>query len=554
MPRGINSLGKRKEPKTLVKKNSSVKQFILAIVVLEILNLFKMIKNRLYIFSFTILLLSPLSVTAAPATAMMNEVYEQLKTAIGDNQRTWPKLEIRPGASSVLAYNKRKNIIFVDEKALAVCQSFGAKQKDAFAFLLAHEMTHFYQEHHWQEAGFATSFLSNKHSFEAHVADEKEADLFGAFITHLAGYQSIKLVPSIFDKVYTAYNLTEQLQDYPSLPQRKATALEVCKKVKELILVFETANYLTALGEYTSAATAYEYVLQFVKYKELYNNIGANLVAAAALQPEYGELAFRYPIELDLEIPLRDGADATKEDLLKKAIEYLTIATQMDNQHYSTFINLACAYVLNNQVEQAEPLLKKLYTLVKKDYQAAEISILYGIISSKQKDNTHAEKLFVEATTLTENKSIQELANYNRRILAGEELSAPTSTIGNNTQTIDGIDLTYQNDFAFNEITIQDNFSYEEKQLGFFQTKSATLAHLTTSDKTIAILTTNKQATSKGIQAGSTYQQIKSAHPFTTPKVITHSKGYYLVLPQHKLLFNMNAQNQVSAWGVYETY
>lgn len=491
---------------------------------------------------------------AAPATAMMNEVYEELKTAIGDTERTWPQLEIRPGASSVLAYNKRKNIIYVDEKALAVCQSFGTKERDAFAFLLAHEMTHFYQEHHWQEAGFATSFLSNKHSFEEHVADEKEADLFGAFVTHLAGFQSIKIVPSIFDKIYTAYGLSEELQDYPSLPQRKETALEVCNKVKELIQVFETANYLTAIGEYTSAAAAHEYVLQFVKYKELYNNIGASLVAAAALQPAYGELAFHFPIELNLDIPLREGVDAAKSDLLKKAIEYLTIASKLDNQHYSTFINLACAYIINNQFDQAEVLLKQLYTLVKKNKQAAEISILYGIISAQQQDKTQAQKLFEEAKTLNDSKGIQQLADYNSQLLAGKTISIFPANLKNNNEQIDGIDLVYQNDFPFQEIFIQDNFSYEEKKLSYYLTQNAVLTHLETVDKTMAILRTTNLRASTGIGTGSSYQQIKKAYPSTSTKVVNHSKGYYLVLPNRKLLFNMNAQNQVSEWGVYEVY
>ena len=472
---------------------------------------------------YLIILCSLQTATAAPATAMMNEVYEQLKIAIGDTERTWPQLEIRPGASSVLAYNKRKNIIYVDEKALAVCQSFGSNEKDAFAFLLAHEMTHFYQEHHWQEAGFATSFLTNKHNFEEHVADEKEADLFGAFVTHLAGYQSIKIVPTIFDKVYAAYGLTEQLQDYPSLPQRKETAFEVCSKVKELIQVFETANYLTAIGEYTSAAAAYEYVLQFVKYKELYNNIGASLVAAAALQPEYGTLAFHYPIELDLDIPLREGADAEKSDLLKKAIEYLTIASKMDNQHYSTFINLASAYILNNQLGEAEPLLKQLYTLVRKTKQAAEISILYGIISAQQQDKIQAQKLFEEAKALNDSKGIQQLADYNSHLLDGKTVPTNPSTTENNSEKIDGIDLTYQNDFEFKEITIQDDFSYEEKVLGLYPSKNGTLVHLETSDKTIAILTTAKQPSTKGIRTGATYQQIKKAYPNSSTKVVNRS-------------------------------
>ena len=516
-------------------------------------------KSALYFILFSWFFLAVgQTVMAAPATAMMDEVYTQLKKAIGDTERTWPTLEIRPGASSVLAYNKRKNIIFVDEKALAICESFGTQEKDAFAFLLAHEMTHFYQEHHWQEAGFATSFLTNKHSFEAHVVDEKEADLFGAFVTYLAGYQAIKIVPNVFDKVYTVYGLTEQLQDYPSLHQRKATALEICNKVKELIQVFETANYLTAMGEYITAAAAYEYVLQFVKYKELYNNIGASLVAAAALQPEYGQLPYHYPIELDLTIPLREGAAAEKSDLLKKAIDYLTIASNMDTQHYSTFINLACAYTLNKEYEKTGALINQLYLIVKKKKQVAELSILQGIIHARLNNKEEAIRLFAEAVALNDAASINQLASYNRYLVKHNEpkqsiLSAPI-LVNSTVQKIDDIDLTYQNDFPFKEIIAQDNLSDEELILNFHTTKNAALVHIATSDKTIAILNTTNQQTTQGIGKGATYEQIKKTYPSPKTSVINHSKGYYLVLPLHKLLFNMNAQNQVMAWGIYEIY
>ncbi len=63
---------------------------------------------KYFVFLSLLLLMLTQNIIAAPATPMMNEVYAQLKKAIGDTERTWPTLEIRPGASSVLAYNKRK--------------------------------------------------------------------------------------------------------------------------------------------------------------------------------------------------------------------------------------------------------------------------------------------------------------------------------------------------------------------------------------------------------------------------------------------------------------
>lgn len=487
---------------------------------------------------------------------MIEEVYTQLKLAIGDQHKTFPKLEIRPGASSVLSYNKKNNIIFVDKKALEVCRSFGYQEKDAFAFLLAHEMTHFYQEHSWQEAGFATSFLSNRNHFEEHLADEKEADLFGAFITHIAGYRSIKIIPDLFDRIYNTYGLTDQLIDYPSLTQRKATAFEVCEKVKDLIQIFETANHLMLLGEYMAAISAYEYILNFVKYKELYNNVGASLFAAAALQNSYDGLAYRYPIELDLDLPLREGVDADQQELLDKAIEYLTIASTLDNQHYPTFLHLAAAFSLKKQYHRAETLINQLQRFTTNTKHIAELAILQGIIQAQQNNKTAALKYFSEAMYSGASSGIQQLAIYNQQLVEGITSTTSISSQSSGSAIIEGIDITYQNDFSFKTINISDNFSYEENLLSLHQKSNTTLIHLETNRKIIAILsTTNPQEyTSKNIGINATVQQINNAYPEDAARIINHSKGYFLLLPTYKLFFSLNAQDQVISWGTFEFY
>lgn len=513
--------------------------------------------KQILTLSFSIILLLPNWMQADNARLlMMEEVYTQLKKAIGDKQQTFPMLEIRPGARRVLAYRKKKNTIFVDEKALEICRSFGANEKDAFAFLLAHEMTHFYQKHDWQESGFTTSFLTDRKNFEIHAADEKEADLFGAFITHLAGYQSIKIIPRLFDKIYQAYELPEEISDYPSLAQRKATAVEVCGKVKDLIQVFETANYLMVLGEYTSAAAAYEYILKFVKYKELYNNIGASLFAAAALQSSYEDLTFHYPIELDLNLPLREGVDANQQELLNKAIEYLTIASTLDNQHYATFINLACAYTLNKEHRKALALVSQLKTITSNRKQLAELAILEGISQAQQQNNSAALQFFNQAQQLSNEEGIQQLVKYNTELVEGKT-STPESVLSSRGATIiEGINLTYKNDLPFNTINLSDSYAYEEKALSFYQKRKTTLMHLETSSKTLAILSTtdNGQRTVTNIGIGTTFQKIKNTYPNTSFRVVNHFNGYFLLLPTQRLFFSLNQQNRVTAWGTFGDY
>lgn len=511
--------------------------------------IFKILFSILYLYS------SSISLNGA-SSLMMEEVYAQLKSAIGDHQRVFPVLEIRPGARTVLSYNKHRNTIFVDEKALEVCRSFGYQERDAFAFLLAHEITHFYQEHSWQEAGFATSFLTNRHHFEEHIADEKEADLFGAFITHVAGYQSIKIIPDVFDRIYQAYDLKEQLDNYPSITQRKATAAEVCEKVKELIQVFETANHLMLLGEYTAAISAYEYILNFVQYKELYNNAGVSLFAAAALQNSYYDLAYRYPIELDLDLPLRKGVNADQQELLAKAIEYLSIASSLDNQHYPTYINLACAYSLSKQYHKAEMIISQLQTFVTNPKHLAELLVLQGIMQAQQSNQAAAAQYLSEARYKSKDSGIEQLAIYNLQLIEGVVATTPVSPQSKGSTIIEGIDLIFQNDLPFKTINLTDNFSYEENLFSFYQLSNTTLIHLETTRRVVAILSTTnpRQYTAKNIGINATFQQINSAYPTNSSRIINHSRGYYLLLPNYKLFFSLNTQDRVINWGTFQVY
>lgn len=493
------------------------------------------------------------SATATPVLPY-EQVYTNLKNAIGEQERDFPELKIRPGASSVLAYNRTKNTIFIDEKALEICSSFGAASEDALAFLLAHELTHFYQEHDWKIAGFGSRFLTKKDTYHRHVMDEQEADLFGAFLTHLAGYQSVKIIPTIFDKIYEGYELSENLKNYPTLSERKQVAQEVCKKVNTLIQLFETANHLVAINEHLTAAAAYEHILQFVKYKELYKNAGTALVAAAASEIVYGETRFYFPLELDADIPLRDGAIADRKELLQKAIQYLSTATHMDSGDIGTFINLCSAYLINQQFQAAQQLLTALSSLRTDATQAAKIELLKGILFAKQGNKEAARTVFQQMINTSSEASILQLVQLNAAVLEGQETKLNAYPFQPSTERIEEIDLGYQNDFDFQEMTINNPYTQEENNFSTYQKASATLAHISGYTKTTALLTTNNinTTTTDGLGVGIPFEQIQKQHP--NGRILNHNRGFYFVLPQRKLFFLFDRQNRVSMWGTYELY
>jgi len=241
---------------------------------------------------------------------------------------------------------------------------------------------------------------------------------------------------------------------------------------------------------------------------------------------------------------------------LDKAIEYLSIASSLDNQHYPTYINLACAFSLKKQYQRAEVIINQLRSFVSHPKHLAELDILQGILLAQQNNKVAASQYFEEVKYKSTDSGVRQLAVYNQQLINGGVPTSPITSQSVGSNIIEGIDLTFQNEFPFKTISLSDNFSYEENLLSFHQLPNTTLAHLETSRKMTAILaTTNpRQYTTKNIGINATLQQINSAYPTNSSRIINHSTGYYLLLPNHKLFFSLSTQDRVISWGTFEFY
>src|SRR5690606_9520990 len=143
-----------------------------------------------------------------------------------------------------------------------ICETMGANAESALAFIIGHELTHFYQQHDWEEAGFGTTFLAEKNIFTKHTYHEEEADMYGAFVAHLAGYNTLEIVSGLLDKIYKEYKLAIKMDNYPTLGERKAVTNKVREKIEKLIEIYDNANYFAALGWHMQAVHCYEYLLK----------------------------------------------------------------------------------------------------------------------------------------------------------------------------------------------------------------------------------------------------------------------------------------------------
>ncbi|MBK9723170.1 MAG: hypothetical protein IPO78_16425 [Saprospiraceae bacterium] len=159
------------------------------------------------------------------------KIYNKLVNARGDFRYPVPKLFLRKEVSRVASIDYNKLEIVIEEKAYKTCLQYGDA---AIAFLLGHELTHYYEKHAWRNNfAYAYSDLQigqEMEKFHDQTANETEADYLGGFLAYSAGYGMFEKADSIIIQLYKEYKLSDQLKGYPSLQDRIELAKEVQKR------------------------------------------------------------------------------------------------------------------------------------------------------------------------------------------------------------------------------------------------------------------------------------------------------------------------------------
>lgn len=318
--------------------------------------------TKIFRLALLCLLLTPSFIQAQPGfKAAAENVLDKLYNVNGNKIYPKPAIEIVSDERSAAQFIRRSNTIQVGVKIFEVCRVFGKDSLAALAFIIGHEMAHSFQINTRQ-----TSFLAYDKEDGANADSEKDADIQGLFNAWLAGYNTSDLLPYIIEGVYVAYDLKgKNLAGYPTLDERKRTAKEVRLIVTELIRMYETGNYLAAIGQYDLAAACFRYVEARYKGREVYNNLGVSMVLQAMNISEKNVDPYIFPLELDCDTRLkkpkadRGPDDLTPEqwqkrgELLAKAADYFALAGKMDYEYLPAEINYLCALVLNAKAAEA---------------------------------------------------------------------------------------------------------------------------------------------------------------------------------------------------------
>jgi hypothetical protein len=319
--------------------------------------------------------LNSLAQSKAYVEKIVSKVYQNLNEAIGDGSHDIPTLVMSENTKSVAKYIPNGNKIEFEYQAYQICRKMGKDSLNAVAFILSHELGHYYRDHKWLSdvgSSYAGTELGDKLELEKVSLDttiriETEADEYSCFYSKMAGY-SILHAAQFFDSLYAGYSFPDEMNRYPSLTQRKEIASTIEKQTSELYRLYDIASIMMLKGEYRCASMLYKNILnKRFGSREIFNNIGVSyaLEGLKYASDEFKDLAF--PFSIDLSSRLSGNLRGSNQSDSLKAASYFNRAKEMfekskklDGHYLPAKINLAIVSALNNDFRFAYYLLGEL--------------------------------------------------------------------------------------------------------------------------------------------------------------------------------------------------
>jgi tetratricopeptide (TPR) repeat protein len=324
------------------------------------------------------------------------------------------------------AYKDDGNVIRLDIDLLPALKTrFGDKATTALAYIIAHELIHFY--YHKKDEPYRT-----RHDLEW------DADAQGHWLAHLAGYYFEEgLARDLLTFLYEAYP-TLNRSAYPEADTRIAQVKKTVQVIQEYKLpeVYRAATFLYGLGRFELAAACMEYIAHKNYRNEwVYNNLGVAILRQLLEHPDCGGQVFQYPIIFESHISLRDIALTPDAAEIRAASEQALQQAIAVNPHYENpYTNLAALYLIQNPHKPALALeMIEKYTRYSPNL-SPEGLLLKALIYTYLDRNNEAEQYFkqaIQAGSLT--------AKYNYKLW--KALSKPHEPFAQTIRNTDALQL-----------------------------------------------------------------------------------------------------------------
>ena len=210
-------------------------------------------------------------------------IYQNIITSIGNNSLYPPELFFSDLESSV-AYMSSEGIT-IEQKAIDLfCNQ--ANFEDKMAYIIAHELAHYYLEHSWMSntgLSYASSIgefvEDSSYSLDQRKLSESQADLYAGFYGQIAGYNTLAHGADALTSIYDDYSLPKKLTGYPSFEERLAIIKSKTETAENLVTVFELGNVFLMNKNYNSAKYCFQFILKNkFNSREIYNNLGLSFL------------------------------------------------------------------------------------------------------------------------------------------------------------------------------------------------------------------------------------------------------------------------------------
>jgi len=476
------------------------------------------------------------------------DVYESLARATGREVSDLPRIEISGNGIKVATFERSENIIKIDSKALDICLEMEEDAQSAMAFLLGHELTHFFQEE------IQSISFTGASSSPLQRRLEQIADVHGAFFANLADFDTYSVVPELLERIYRAYHLEDKnLPNYPPLEERKNSGLLACRKAELYSNMLHLSHYLSATGRFAEAIRCYTYLLRTLPYPEIYQNLGAaQLRAAQRLRDPNQGRAFRYPFIIDNRSLFRAPTGFSREALIDSAIVNLRNGIGKKRSYAPALLNLACAYEMKNKRARAESVL---HTLKEKRKVPIGRTMLRGIMAARDNNERAARVAFERVKRQSKDRVMKALAQQNLDILSGAKPIRQPLNKEAYRYRIDNVELMeYQPVNPKKEVIVyQDGPLVEEFFYWDEKAQSDIFSYRTAEDVLHKYQLVKKRTFSPNQQVsiGDSVGDLHKAYPETWIIWVNFIRGSLAVLDHKRLVFRLDEDGQIVEWGTF---
>jgi hypothetical protein len=244
------------------------------------------------------------------------------------NGKGAPDLEIIPSSRMpvIAEYYTTKEgspVIRIDQKLIDICFNLGKDSLNALAFILSHELSHYYKDDNWCMDYASLKFKTNpafakalKNSSKYNEGKEAAADKDGLLHAGIAGYSSFNVFNKLIDSIYVKYKLQDNLLGYPSKERRKVINRDVRADAKNWLSVFNFGLEKIKNGSYQEAIDSFTFLSKKFPSREVFNNLGVAKTRKALLLKTISYEEFHYPdrflYPLEVENKSRLSQDVTR--------------------------------------------------------------------------------------------------------------------------------------------------------------------------------------------------------------------------------------------------